>query len=78
MRRGTYVEGYAVGSAPILIYHAWVTIDDVHCIDVTWPDPERSAYFGVPIQTKVLAKLLLRDRTSTLSPLQLIVFGKQA
>jgi hypothetical protein len=72
--RSTYVEGYAVSrTSIILIHHAWITVDDVHTIDVTWTNPEQAAYFGVSIPSTVLAKLLWDD---LLSPLQRVVFGK--
>jgi hypothetical protein len=75
--RGTYVEGYAAPyHGKLLIEHAWIMVDAVHAIDVTWIDPERAAYFGVPIPSAVLAKLLLKGTKLPLSPLQRIVFEK--
>ena len=33
-------------------------VGQIHAIDVTWPDPEQAAYFGVPIpDKKVVAKI---------------------
>jgi hypothetical protein len=72
--RGTYVEGYAASyCGNFITEHAWVTLDNIHAIDVTWPDPEQAAYFGVPIpDKKVVAKLFLRGRELPvwLSPLR--------
>jgi hypothetical protein len=73
--RGTYVEGYAIRRANILIHHAWITVDNVHAIDVTWTHPEQSGYFGVPIPSTVLAKIMCKW-DELLSPLERIVFGK--
>jgi hypothetical protein len=75
--RGTYVQGYAAREhgVQLPIEHAWITVDNVHAIDVTWPDSEQAAYFGVPIPTTVLGKLLC-GRNGLLSPLKRIVFGK--
>jgi hypothetical protein len=74
--RGTYVEGYAAPLAGnLIIEHAWVTVDNIHAVDVTWVNPERAAYFGVPIPSTVLLKLLC-ERSDVLSPLKQIVFGK--
>src|SRR5262245_18836640 len=48
-RRGTYVEGFAMSPrshAPV--HHAWITLDGVHAIDVTWPNAPECSYFGIP------------------------------
>jgi hypothetical protein len=45
----------------LLVEHAWVTMDNIHAIDVTWTDPERASYFGVPIPTVTLASSCLSE-----------------
>ena len=34
--RGTYVEGFALDPNAARIHHAWVTLDGIHAIEVTW------------------------------------------
>lgn len=46
-----YVEGYALNNdIGILIHHAWVEDGDHNVIDLTWRDPHRCQYFGVPFE----------------------------
>jgi hypothetical protein len=44
----TYVEGYAARFFPTI--HAWCVTPDGIVVDLTWPDPQNSHYFGVPFQ----------------------------
>ena len=53
---GTYVEGYA--SLPIggpALHHAWVTLDGVHAVDVTWDAPADCHYVGIAFPKKIVA-----------------------
>jgi hypothetical protein len=56
--RGTYVEGFASFLDGMPIHHAWVTLDGVHAIDVTWTwrDPADCSYFGIAFPTQILAR----------------------
>jgi hypothetical protein len=55
--RGTYVEGYA--SSPTSggpMHHAWVTLDGVHAVDVTWDGPADCYYVGIPFPNEIVAR----------------------
>jgi hypothetical protein len=59
----TYVEGYAMsphGLIPTL--HAWAALPDGTVIDPTWRDPDRCAYFGVPIPEDSMGAMLSASR----------------
>jgi hypothetical protein len=56
--RVTYVEGFAIAD-PNVHYvqsHAWCCDSDGRVLDRTWPPA--AVYFGIPIQTKFLRRLL--------------------
>jgi hypothetical protein len=55
---GDYVEGVAVCDLGFILAHAWVTLDGVHAVDQTWPQPGLG-YFGILIPQEEVAKLLL-------------------
>lgn len=59
----TYVEGYAFPDfMNIPIHHAWVVDKDNNVIDNTWRTIGR-AYFGVPIKSEDLNRVLLDSGT---------------
>jgi hypothetical protein len=63
--RGIYVEGFALGpdDRGIAIHHAWITLDGVHAIDVTWVRQASDChYYGIPFSNDVLERLLLRRK----------------
>jgi hypothetical protein len=63
--RGRYVEGFALTPEGRPIHHAWVTLDGIHAVDVTWSEWATDAqYFGIEIPAKPLARALL-DRNLT-------------
>jgi hypothetical protein len=53
--RGLYVEGYAIHRHG-LVHHAWVTLDGVHAIDVTWDDPPDCHYFGIAFPKEIVSR----------------------
>jgi hypothetical protein len=60
--RGTYVEGFVrgkVGADPLIIHHAWITIDGVHSIDPTLPDAPEYLYYGIPFSNEIAARAML-------------------
>ncbi len=61
-RRGTYVEGFALTKSGLLDHHAWITLDGFNALDVTWPDPRGSFYFGIPFSLTVLGKWSVRKK----------------
>ena len=61
--RGIYVEGFALGpdDRGTVVHHAWITLDGVHAIDVTWRRQASDChYYGIPFSNDVLRRLLLR------------------
>jgi hypothetical protein len=72
---GTYVEGFAAFRGNVPLHHAWITLDGLHAIDVTWVwhDPDDCHYFGIEFPGEILARYcmshdcwvpLLSDRPS--------------
>jgi hypothetical protein len=60
--RATYVEGLCLGHSGIAVAHGWLTLDGEHAIDVTWPDAESCAYFGIAFDDNVaLAKAISKS-----------------
>lgn len=61
--RATYVEGLCLGRAVgIAFAHGWLTLDGEHAIDVTLPDAESCAYFGIAFDDNVaLAKAISKS-----------------
>lgn len=59
--RATYVEGLCLGHSGIPFAHGWLTLDGAHAIDVTLPDAESCAYFGIAFDTVALAKALCKS-----------------
>jgi hypothetical protein len=60
--RGTYVEGYAsspTGGGPT--HHAWVTLDGVHAVDVTWNAPADCHYVGIAFPKEIMARHGLQE-----------------
>ena len=58
---GLYVEGFASPPGQPPVHHAWVTLDGVHAIDVTFRKPATDClYFGIPIPLNVLQKWIER------------------
>ena len=52
--RGSYVEGFALnGPGYPPIHHAWVTVDGIHAVDVSWRQTDQVYYFGIvfPMET---------------------------
>jgi hypothetical protein len=63
--RGIYVEGFALGpdDRGTAIHHAWITLDGVHAIDVTWRRQASDChYYGIAFPNDVVRRLLLRRR----------------
>jgi hypothetical protein len=60
--RATYVEGLCVwvGFPGLAFAHGWLTLDGEHAIDVTLPDAESYAYFGIVFDRKALAQAINR------------------
>jgi len=59
--RGQYVEGFAIsGNTGACCQHAWITIDGVHAIDVTWRNAVQCHYFGIVFPAEVLATWMLK------------------
>jgi hypothetical protein len=60
--RAIYVEGLCVRAAgPGLAFaHGWLTLDGERAIDVTLPDAENYAYFGIAFDGKALAEAINR------------------
>jgi hypothetical protein len=60
--RATYVEGLCVRrSVGIAFAHGWLTLDGERAIDVTLPDAESCAYFGIAFEDRrELAKAILK------------------
>ena len=59
---GIYVEGFAfptLGSRPI--HHAWITLDGVHAVDVTWDSAPDCAYFGIAFSGRVVRRWACRE-----------------
>ena len=56
--RATYVEGLCLGNSGIAFAHGWLTLDGEHAIDVTLPDAESYAYFGLTFDAVALAKAI--------------------
>jgi hypothetical protein len=54
--RGFYVEGFAMSSLGSPVHHAWVTLDGVHAIDVTWANAPAHSYYGIQFPRIVLTK----------------------
>jgi hypothetical protein len=62
---GIYVEGFALGpdDRGMAIHHAWITLDGVHAIDVTWRRQASDChYYGIAFPNDVVRRLLLRRR----------------
>jgi hypothetical protein len=38
------------------IHHAWVTLNGVHAIDVTWNAPADRHYFGIPFPNEIVSR----------------------
>jgi hypothetical protein len=38
------------------VHHAWVTLDGVHAIDVTWDDPPDCHYFGIAFPKEIVSR----------------------
>lgn len=57
-----YCEGYAVpmvdGWTGIPVVHAWAVDPDDRVWDPTWPEPERSAYYGMTFSRAEVARFL--------------------
>lgn len=58
--RGRYVEGFAISASGLCCQHAWITLDGVHAIDVTWPEAPACHYFGIEFPQPVLARWVRR------------------
>jgi len=60
--RATYVEGLCVdGILGVAFAHGWLTLDGEHAIDVTLPDAENHAYFGIAFAKVTLAKAIIKS-----------------
>jgi hypothetical protein len=59
--RATYVEGACLGRLGFVFAHGWLTLDGEHAIDVTLPDAENYAYFGIAFDKVTLAKAIQRS-----------------
>lgn len=52
-----YVEGYAASAySGIVTEHAWLVDADDNVIDLTWRQPEYSAYYGIHIPTPIAGR----------------------
>lgn len=56
----TYVEGWATRYIPI--HHAWCVDAAGRVIDVTWEDPHKGVYFGVPVARRLLWSTINRTQ----------------
>ena len=54
-KRGRYVEGYGQSVGGLMVHHAWITLDGVHAIEVTWREPG-DIYWGIEVDTVTVAK----------------------
>jgi hypothetical protein len=54
--RGVYVEGYASHRDGRVHHHAWVTLDGVHAIDVTWNNPADCHYLGIAFPKEIVSR----------------------
>jgi len=54
--QGRYVEGFVISSSgSTYIHHAWIILDDIHSVDVTWRDAPSCHYFGIEFSRRFLA-----------------------
>ena len=59
-----YVEGYAWSSNVGLPFpHAWLADDTGEVLDLTWANPELSAYFGVAFRSKYVLETMVRRKS---------------
>ena len=58
--RGIYVEGFVLTPGSWPIHHAWLTLDEVHAIDVTLKDAPACHYLGIPFSHEVLCEWYIR------------------
>src|SRR5262249_40923343 len=66
--RGTYVEGYASGpTLGVALPHAWVTLDGVHAVDVTWDAPADFHYVGIAFPKEIVARHCLDEQRYAVS-----------
>jgi hypothetical protein len=64
--RGTYVEGFAFASGVdgMPVHHAWLTVDGVNTVDVTWRGPiAERYYYGIPFSNEVLREFTTLTRS---------------
>jgi hypothetical protein len=67
--RLTYVEGAALSSLGVWMGHAWVTMDGVHAIDLTWRGQQVSAFRpGARDGERIGARSYKPDDTITMHP----------
>ncbi len=59
----TYVEGYAMSIIPL--HHGWCVDRDGRVVDTTWGMGEPREYFGVPINTRYIRKIVFAGRSYT-------------
>jgi hypothetical protein len=59
--RATYVEGLCMGRLGVAFAHGWLTLDGERAIDVTLPDAENYAYFGISFDEVALAKAICKS-----------------
>jgi hypothetical protein len=59
----TYVEGYGFKSRiPVPILHAWCVDRAGRVVDITWNEPDKSCYFGIPFKTSFLRFFLIQEK----------------
>jgi hypothetical protein len=62
-KQGTYVEGLClVSSLGVCVAHGWLTLDGQHAIDVTLPDAENNAYFGIAFDNHQVSQFILTHK----------------